>query len=205
MAVGEAARIARAMANSSREGLSAQAAMKAAAVERLTPAKQWITIGSARSQAWTKPSRSSRCVMLRQDLAGHRLDDIGDGEIKMPLGPDLDRALDISAGAQQGDERAERRFSRRFRRSEQANTREGEACGVSLRRRPYKVAPASASSSAEPAEETRLDGGGAHRLEVGGKIARSAGRARRTVSSPPRSRSRQAWSPRHRPRRGRRS
>jgi hypothetical protein len=39
-----------------------------------------------------------------QDLAGHRLGDVGDGEIKMPLGVDPNRPLDLRAGAQQRDE-----------------------------------------------------------------------------------------------------
>ena len=47
VAVGELARTACAIPASFRCGRSAQAAIKAAAVERLTPAKQWINKGAA--------------------------------------------------------------------------------------------------------------------------------------------------------------
>src|SRR5215831_2168485 len=61
VAVGEARRIAQAIARSSRSGSSAQTETNAAAVDRLIPAKQCTTSGAARSQPRTKSSRSSTC------------------------------------------------------------------------------------------------------------------------------------------------
>ena len=58
IAVGEASRIACAIAASLRCGLSAQAAMNAPAVERLMPARQCMTSGVARSQ-WLRNSTSA--------------------------------------------------------------------------------------------------------------------------------------------------
>ena len=94
VAVGEAVRRRAQLRIRRGRDASAQAAMKAAAVERLTPAKQWITIGSARSHASTKASRRLEMRRVRQDLARHRLDDVGKRQVKVALRRDRDWALD---------------------------------------------------------------------------------------------------------------
>jgi hypothetical protein len=81
-----------------------QAAMKAAAVERLIPAQQWITIGLARSQANTKRISSSTC-----SAAGRMWPSSGSTmslipRKKVPVGRDGGGALDGRARVDQGDD-----------------------------------------------------------------------------------------------------
>ena len=80
--------------------------MKAAAVERLTPAKQWISSGSARSQAPTKAMQLAHMRFGRQHLARLRFDDVGDADVEMALGGYGRRPLDRRAGIEQRHQRA---------------------------------------------------------------------------------------------------
>ena len=116
-------------------GRSAQAAMKAAAVERLTPAKQWITIGSARSQACDEVEQ---VVEMRSRPAGpgraaaRRCRRRASKDGARPRSPP--GASTARAGAEQRHQRARAGRARRFRRSGRASRREGAASAISRER-----------------------------------------------------------------------
>ncbi len=105
-AVRDARRMSQAICISSRCGLSAQAATKAPAVERLMPAKQCITIGVARSHAPTKSIQPLDMFVGGRGVAIHRRGDVIDRKHKMIFRCDMGWPLHTIYKPQQGDDMA---------------------------------------------------------------------------------------------------
>ncbi len=78
--------------------------MKAAAVERLTPAQQWINRGADWSHPRTKGKQLFDMDFAGQSMALEAHDNVGDDDDKMFFGRDFTRAADRSPLVDQGDE-----------------------------------------------------------------------------------------------------
>ncbi len=91
---------------SSRCGLSAQTDDEGAAVERLMPAQQWMTIGAARSQPRTKSTRLFDMLVVRRHVAVERLGDVVHAQEEMIVAPTRRRPLHLVVDAEQGDDMA---------------------------------------------------------------------------------------------------